>query len=272
MERDVPMAQLGLGGDAGPGRLDRDKAPPQLCHADHEDLQDEYDEVAASIAVVERALSTTMKFKGDEARVAQLAHVVQLLVLANAAYTNFGVSLQSAAAMRAFGDRQGELGVRLKACTREYHALKGTTEQLSMPISGHETRDQTTGQLLHQGIAIQRVDIRSLERQLDIITNTKDAANETIAELARQEEQLLRIAGDASGVGHNLKQGARQVRLIARKLAGDNVIRCLCALMLLAILAAVLVIAVFPNTASSGVIFAQSNVTSRARATPKAAL
>lgn len=111
----------------------------------------------------------------------------------------------------------------------------------NVPINGNEPRDQTTRQLSHQGLVIPLENIESLERQLGIIANTKDAANETVTELARQEGQLLCIANDANGFGYNLKRGVRQIRLIGCILVGDVEIRCVCYLILLAIFFAIFI-------------------------------
>ena len=55
-----------------------------------------------------------------------------------------------------------------------------------------------------------------------MIEESKQLATDTLAELARQEEQLLRITDDVQTVRENLKYAGKQLRSIARRMAGGE--------------------------------------------------
>jgi t-SNARE complex subunit (syntaxin) len=105
----------------------------------------------------------------------------------------------------------------------------------------------STGQLLQQGVSVQEKSIESLERQLRMIDESKQLATETLAELARQEEQLLKITDDVQTVRENLKYAGKQLRSIARRMAGDAAFRVCCIVMLVVVLVIIIIVAVVPS-------------------------
>ena len=98
-----------------------------------------------------------------------------------------------------------------------------------------------TEQLIQEGIEVQDQIIQSLERQLRDIESSKQIAVETIAELGRQEEVLKKIADDVQDITEGLKLAVKQLRVIARNLAKDWLIRVLCCIVLCAAIAAIFV-------------------------------
>ena len=104
-----------------------------------------------------------------------------------------------------------------------------------------------TEQLLHEGTKVQKEIILSLDRQIKDIEAAKLISIETIAELGRQEEILKTISEDSQGIKENLKFAYKQLRVIARNLAKDWIIRILCCLILLAVISAIIIVAVVPK-------------------------
>jgi hypothetical protein len=233
----------------------------QLDPVDREGLEEDYQRIAEMLQDIAWGLDSVKRYKGEEARAAQLVRIGEQLALVEAECTTFDLSTRGVTLQREFGEKQKALAAQLKDCTQANARLAATGVVVDIfDMSIHQSRDFTTGQFLRKGIDLQMRDVHSLERQLAMINDSQEVARATISELARQEEQWLLIADNVSNVKRNLKRGAQQMRLIARKLAGDNLIRALCTIILLAILATVFIAAFFPSSASGG-IFAQSNTT-----------
>eukprot|EP01091_Cochliopodium_minus_P000254 TRINITY_DN1026_c0_g1_i2.p1 TRINITY_DN1026_c0_g1~~TRINITY_DN1026_c0_g1_i2.p1 ORF type:complete len:127 (-),score=34.71 TRINITY_DN1026_c0_g1_i2:102-482(-) len=87
----------------------------------------------------------------------------------------------------------------------------------------------------------------SLERQLKDIESSKQVAVETIAELGRQEEQLKKIADDVQDIKEGLKHAVKQLRVIARNLAKDWIVRAFCFIVLVTLIVVIIVLAVLPK-------------------------
>jgi len=107
-----------------------------------------------------------------------------------------------------------------------------------------------TEQLVQQGIEVQDQIVASLDRQLKDIEASKQIAVDTIAELGRQEEVLKKIGEDVQDIRENLKHAVKQLRVIARNMAKDWIIRIFCCLVLMALIAAIIVLAVLPNNSN----------------------
>lgn len=216
---------------------------------DQERVEDEVVAVEEALADANLALIASGKLKGD-ARIAKLARVNNLLEMAQLAYDIFAMSLQENRKIRQFfAGRDDALNKQLSKCITAYQVATGVTPLpvAQLKFSSIFNPHVTTKQLLKRGIEIEDMDIHSLEAGLIMIEQSKVLAVETIAELARQEEKLLLITNDVSNVKANLKYGARQLRTIARRFASDKLIRFLCTLILLAILAVSLVAAFYRN-------------------------
>jgi t-SNARE complex subunit (syntaxin) len=87
-----------------------------------------------------------------------------------------------------------------------------------------------------------------LERQLQMIEESKQLATDTLAELARQEEQLLRITDDVQTVRENLKYAGKQLRSIARRMAGDAALKVCCLVLLIVAIIIIIIVAVVPRS------------------------
>ena len=79
-----------------------------------------------------------------------------------------------------------------------------------------------------------------------MIEDSKQLATDTLAELARQEEQLLKITDDVQTVRENLKYAGKQLRSLARRMAGDAAFRVCCIVMLVVVLIIIIIVAVVP--------------------------
>jgi len=86
--------------------------------------------------------------------------------------------------------------------------------------------------------------IGSLENSLKMIDESKQIGIETIAQLSRQEEQLLRINEETHGLKSELNHAFKQTRIIARNIWKDCFVRLLLFLVLASGIAAIIVVIV----------------------------
>lgn len=119
----------------------------------------------------------------------------------------------------------------------------------------------STGQLLAVGAARQTDSIVSLGESLRLINESRDTATSTIAELARQQEQLIGALDETETVKANLAHVGKQLRSIARRVAGDKLIRACTIMILIALTCVILVIAFVPNRAPHSVFDYIGNAT-----------
>eukprot|EP01091_Cochliopodium_minus_P011794 TRINITY_DN3436_c0_g1_i1.p1 TRINITY_DN3436_c0_g1~~TRINITY_DN3436_c0_g1_i1.p1 ORF type:complete len:229 (-),score=61.55 TRINITY_DN3436_c0_g1_i1:44-730(-) len=97
-------------------------------------------------------------------------------------------------------------------------------------------------QLIEQGIRVQESIEKSLQRQLKTIEETKQIATETLIELDLQEEKLMKVAGEVEDIKGGIKFGFKQLKIIARSLMKDWVVRFFCLLILIALIVFVIVV------------------------------
>lgn len=109
----------------------------------------------------------------------------------------------------------------------------------------------TTQQVLEKGAKIQDESIKSLDRTIGVIEQTKNLGSETAQALAAQTEQLGRISEGVDEVESNLQQANKQLRAFARKIATDKIIMVFLCLIVCAIIA-IIIIKVVDNSAGSG--------------------
>lgn len=105
-------------------------------------------------------------------------------------------------------------------------------------------------QLIYTGDQIQNNTVKSIERQLEYIGQTKDIAIETLAELNREEEQLSLISNNIHDIKSDIKNSYKYIRVITWNLYKDWIFRILCLLVIFAIITSLTVLIVIPNNSS----------------------
>lgn len=214
------------------------------------DLCDDLDEL---VGIIRSGLREARSLKNYEARENKLAFLEDRILRAKTVYESLQLELRSQGknnpATKRFRDQARDYKVTINELIQETNDAKaeqGGIVQSTEQIMLQHSEKFTTGQLLQQGISVQEKSIESLERQLRMIEESKELAVQTLGELARQEEQLLRITADVTTVQENLKYAGRQLRSLARRMAGDWAFRICCLLVLILVIIIIIIVAVVP--------------------------
>jgi hypothetical protein len=200
---------------------------------------------------IRAGLKETRNVKNYEARENKLVFLEDRILRAKTVYESLQLEIRSQGGRnneemslyrdkaRGYKETINELIQETNVARAEQGGVVMSTEQIMIANS----EKFSTGQMLQQGITIQEKSIESLERQLRMIDESKQLATETLAELARQEEQLLKITDDVQTVRENLKYAGKQLRSIARRMAGDAAFRVCCIVMLVVVIIIIIIVA-----------------------------
>ncbi len=194
---------------------------------------DEMNDICADlddlVGVIRNGVREARALKNYEARENKLAFLEDRIVRAKTVYESLQLEIRSHGKLndstRPYRDRARVFKETLNELIQETNTAKaeqGGVVQSTEQIMIQHSEKFSTGQLLHQGVAVQEKSIESLERQLHMIEESKQIATDTLAELARQEEQLLRITDDVQTVRENLRFAGKQLRSISRRMAGGE--------------------------------------------------
>lgn len=137
-------------------------------------------------------------------------------------------------------DRHKKYHESYTICSTQYNEMKKTYSKNDYNIILDNAHNYRTEVLINEGINYQEKTICSLEKDLQMIADSKEIAKETIAELGRQEEQLLLIGNNVSELKSGLRMAVKRLRVIGRNLMKDWIVRMFCFLILGALITIVI--------------------------------
>ena len=218
-----------------------------------EELQDLCEDLDELVGIIRGGLQEARGLKNYEARENKLTFLEDRINRAKTVYESLTLEIRShgksADWVKPFRDSARRYKETINDLIQETNAARaeqGGAVQSTEQIMLQHSEKFTTGQLLQQGINVQEKSIDSLERQLRMIEESKELATSTLVELARQEQQLIRITDEVTTVQENLKYAGKQLRSLARRMAGDWFFRICCILMLIVVIIIIIIVAVVP--------------------------
>lgn len=141
-------------------------------------------------------------------------------------------------------DREHKYKTNYEKCSKEYAEMKQIFAPDEYNIILDNAHTYTTEQLIKKGTDCQEETIHHLDNMIRDIKDSKEIAIETMAELGRQQEQLILIGNNAGDIKSELNMATKRLRVIARNLSKDWIIRILCFLVLGAIITVVILFGV----------------------------
>lgn len=105
----------------------------------------------------------------------------------------------------------------------------------------------TTSDLQAASLNLQQQQKDSLSRSLSTAEQVKESGARTLEEIQRQEQQLEKADGHLDEMDSELNRAKKVMKVIMTRAAGDNCVRVLALLVLLAVLAVIIVEAVKPG-------------------------